>query len=180
MRQLSLQAFAFSLALIGFGPAVGAQTPQGVQSGASTGAHSCDKGADLCQRKPAAEGKAQGKQAGDKATKQEAKPAGKASKIGQKAGGKDNGSSGGGDQSQRKGQNLRKAEKQSATSAADRGPRVGDSAKGAQEFQRSAQSRLGAAPEGQSYRVVDKHLVLVDKKNLKVVKVLGLLDELVN
>ena len=172
MRQLSLQAFAFSLALIGFVPAVGAQTPQG----APTGAQTCGKGADICQHKPGAEAK----QAGHKAAKQAAKPEGKASKIGHKSGVKDNGNSGGGDQPQRKGQNLRKGEKHSATSAAARGPRVGDSASGAKEFQRSAQSRFGAAPEGQSYRVVDKHLVLVDRQNLKVVKVLGLLDELVN
>jgi hypothetical protein len=174
MRQLPLQALALSLALIGFGPTVGAQTAEaqtvGAQSaqGAPTGvqnrAQTCGNGAGICRQT----GKQAGKQAGKQTDKQTGKQTGKQA-------GKQAGAPGSADKG-------RKAElrKQAATSSADHGPQIGESARGGQEFKRGANSRFGSAPEGQSYRVVDKHLVLVDKKNLKVVKVLGLLDELVN
>jgi len=58
------------------------------------------------------------------------------------------------------------------------GPRVGDRAHEARRFVRGADSRLPPPPRGQEYRVMDSHVVLVDRNTLAVVTVIGLLGNL--
>lgn len=60
----------------------------------------------------------------------------------------------------------------------NKAPRIGDSGRGGQGFQRASNSRFKAPPRGQEYRVVNEHLVLVDSRTLKIVTVVGLLSTL--
>lgn len=60
------------------------------------------------------------------------------------------------------------------------GPKVGESGRKGQPFQRNSSSRFSSPPKGQDYRVVNDHLVLVDKSDQKIVRVIGLLNELLN
>lgn len=64
---------------------------------------------------------------------------------------------------------TQKAASKSATTA----PKVGDSAKGGQAFQRASNSRVAAPDSAHEYRVVNSSLVLVNRKSLKIEKVLG-------
>ncbi|RWR12284.1 hypothetical protein [Paenirhodobacter populi] len=64
---------------------------------------------------------------------------------------------------------TQKAASKSATTA----PKVGDSAKGGQTFQRASNSRVAAQDSAHEYRVVNSSLVLVNRKSLKIEKVLG-------
>lgn len=59
-------------------------------------------------------------------------------------------------------------------------PHVGDSARGAQRFERAAHSRLKAPPKGEEYRVVNGHLVLVNSNTLRIISDVGLLSSLLN
>lgn len=59
-------------------------------------------------------------------------------------------------------------------------PRIGDSGRHGQRFERHANSRFAAPPRGQEYRVVDGNLVRVDSKTLRIVAVVGLLSALLN
>lgn len=54
----------------------------------------------------------------------------------------------------------------------------GHSAAKGRPFQRGKHSRFNAPPRGQEYRVINDHLVLADSRTLKVVAVLGLMNEL--
>jgi hypothetical protein len=57
-------------------------------------------------------------------------------------------------------------------------PRVGASAKGAAIFQQARHSRLPKPPAHQHYRVIDGTIVRVDSDTLKVLAVIGLMNEL--
>lgn len=79
-------------------------------------------------------------------------------------------------QQQRPGQSQRPAEAQGQRGArADEGPRVGQSGRNGRAFQQAQNSRFSPPPRGQEYRVVNDHLVLVDRDTLKIAAVLGLL-----
>lgn len=69
---------------------------------------------------------------------------------------------------------------QSASGKSHAAPKIGASGRQGQPFQRQADSRFAAPPRGQDYRVVNDHLVLVDKNTLKIVTVIGLLSTLMN
>lgn len=56
-------------------------------------------------------------------------------------------------------------------------PKVGDSAKSGQSFQRAKNSRVAAPDSAHEYRVVNSSLVLVNRKSLKIEKVLGPLSQ---
>lgn len=59
-------------------------------------------------------------------------------------------------------------------------PRIGESGRSGQHFQRAQNSRFNTAPRGQEYRVVNDHLVLVHSRTLAIVSVVGLLSTLLN
>lgn len=56
-------------------------------------------------------------------------------------------------------------------------PRIGDSARGGRPFVQAQNSRLPRPASGQEYRVVDDRLVRVDSDTLKIVAIIGLLNE---
>ncbi|QDA35832.1 hypothetical protein E4191_16870 (plasmid) [Paracoccus liaowanqingii] len=57
-------------------------------------------------------------------------------------------------------------------------PRTGESGKQGQPFNQASESGFDRPPQGQEYRVVNDHLVLVDTSKFRIVKVLGLLNNL--
>ncbi len=75
---------------------------------------------------------------------------------------------------------AKSTDKQKASSQKANAPKVGASAGKATSFRQGKSSRFPNPSQGQEYRVMNDHLVLVDKQSSKIVKVLGLLSTLVN
>lgn len=74
----------------------------------------------------------------------------------------------------------KKQQAQGNTQKSHAAPKIGASGRQGKPFQRTSDSRFAAPPKGQDYRVVNDHLVLVNKDTLKIVTVVGLLSTLLN
>lgn len=173
MKKILLTAATVTIGLMSAAPMVMAQPAR--PSDASQG-DACAPGQKPCIRPLAQEraGKAPGARPGDRG----AQPG-----HGQQQGGSQNGPKGHNQFAQNQQGQQQKGQKHQAQNSGKKSakaPKVGSSGRDGKPFQRSSGSRFSAPPKGQEYRVVNDHLVLVNKDTLKIVTVVGLLGTLLN
>lgn len=188
MKKFLLAAATVTISLMSAAPMVMAQPAR--PSDASRG-DACAPGQKPCTRSLTQdrEGKAPGARPGDRGAQPGHGP--------QQGDSRDNGPRGPGDQQARnqngpKGHNQlaqnqqgqqqkgQKHQAQNSGKKSAKAPKVGSNGRDGKPFQRSSGSRFSAPPKGQEYRVVNDHLVLVNKDTLKIVTVVGLLGTLLN